>query len=628
MQPHNDKALLSFLEQKALGIRIDAIRATTAAASGHPTTCLSIADVMAALICHVLRYDYQQPKNIFNDRFILSKGHAVPVFYAALHQIGVISEQDLLSLRQFDSVFEGHPTPRFVHNEAATGSLGQGLSIGLGMAINAQRNKLGYKTYVVLGDGECAEGSVWEAAELAGRDSVPGLIAIVDANRLAQAGTALDAHDVDRQRAKWEAFGWKAMVIDGNDMAAILDALAMAKDYAQGPVAIIAKTFKGFGVNEIQDKPGWHGKPLKELEAAAAIDQLNQRFAVARAWTGQPYAPSKPAGVSVPAALLVPGVDDVACKQALPHGKVVATRKAFGLALAQLAKDCLAVWAVDADVKNSTFTDLAQAAAPERFVQCYIAEQNMVGVMTGLTQRGNIAFGATFAAFISRCYDQIRMAGIGLVPLRLCGSHSGVSIGQDGASQMGLEDMAMLRAVPESVVLYPSDGVSTYKLVYAMAGYDRGVSYLKTTRADTPLLYAHEEQFPIGGSKVLRSSATDKLCIVAAGITVHEALKAADTLKAQGITVAVIDAYSVKPLDAQTIINVAQAAGGIVLTVEDHYVQGGLGDAVAAACSSAGLRVHMLAVTQVMRSGSPEELLAYAGIDAAGIKAKVLSLLS
>lgn len=628
MSQRVDQQLVSFLEHKALGIRIDSIRSTTAANSGHPTTCLSVADIVAVLLGQVLRYDYNAPTSELNDRFILSKGHAVPVFYAALHQLGVITDEELLSLRKIDSVFEGHPTSRFKYNEAATGSLGQGLSVGLGMAINAQRKKLGYVTYVILGDGECAEGSVWEAAALAGKNNTPGLVAVVDANRLAQSGESLDAHAIDTYANRWASFGWETLIIDGNDIEMVLQALLFAKTYTQGPVAIIAKTFKGYGLDDWQDKNGYHGKPLTAAEAEAAIAHLNKRFSGAVQYTGKPFELAKPAVVRLPSKHTVPDPSQSAITTAMPAGKTIATRKAFGVALAQLAKDLPNLWTVDADVQNSTFTDLAAAAAPERFVQCYIAEQNMISIATGLTQRGNITFAATFAAFFSRCFDQIRMAGIGRVPLRLCGSHSGCSIGEDGPSQMGLEDISMLRAVPHSVVLYPADGVSTYKLVYAMAEYHDGISYMKTTRAATPLLYDAHEVFPIGGCKILVSSPTDKLCIVAAGITVHEALKAHKLLAEKGIAVCVIDAYSVKPLDATTIIQMANAAGGMILTVEDHYIQGGLGEAVAHACSPDGIRVHTMGVHEIMRSGTPEALMALAGIDAAAIVKKAEDLLA
>jgi transketolase len=627
MQPF-DQTLIAFLEHKALGIRIDSIRATTAANSGHPTTCLSVADIAAALIGQTLRYDYKHPTNQLNDRFILSKGHAVPVFYAALHQYGIITDEQLLSLRQSTSVFEGHPTPRLAYNDAATGSLGQGLSVGLGMAINAQRKSLGYSTYVVLGDGECAEGSVWEAAELAGRNRTSGLIAIIDINRLAQSGEAIDGHDISRHEAKWAAFGWKTITIDGHSMQAIVQAIQEAQQYQQGPVCILAKTFKGYGLDDIQDKNGYHGKPLTQAEATTAIAHLKQRFSSAAAYNGKTYQPLQPKEVTLPTKPHIHYPTAATIEQAMPTATAIATRKAFGIALAALTKELPNIWTVDADVKNSTFTDMAEKVAPDRFVQCFIAEQNMVSVSAGLALRGNIPFAATFAAFFSRCFDQIRMAGIGRVPLRLCGSHSGVSIGEDGPSQMGLEDISMMRAVPNSVVLYPADGVSTYKLVYAMAQYNDGISYIKTTRSATAQLYDAHEAFPIGGCKVLSSSKHDQLCVVVAGITVHEALKAKELLVNEGIHIAIVDAYSIKPLDAISIIQTARAANSIILTVEDHYIEGGLGEAVAHACALDNLVVHSLGVNKIVQSGSCEDLMALAEIDSTAIVKKIKEILT
>ena len=603
------------LQQKALGIRIDAIRATTAAGSGHPTSCMSAADIVAALMFDAMRYDYANPGALTNDRFILSKGHAVPVFYAGLHQAGVITDEQLLSLRGVNSDLEGHPTPRFVYNEAATGSLGQGLSVGLGMALYARQQKLDYVTYVMLGDGECAEGSVWEAAELAGVNKTKQLVAIIDVNRLGQSGSSLDAHHTETYAAKFAAFGWQTIVIDGHDMQAIVMALETARQ-ASGPVVIVAKTFKGYGLEEIQDKPGFHGKAFKPDEAQAAIAALIKRF-------GEP---KKVQHIAISCAADQHKHITLTLPIKVFEG-LVSTRKAFGLALADLAKQSDRIWALDADVKNSTYTELFETVATDRFIQCYIAEQNMVGVATGLTQRGAIAFAATFGAFFSRAFDQVRMAGIGRVPLRLCGSHSGVSIGQVGPSQMGLEDISMMRAVPGSVVLYPSDGICAYQLVYAMANYTDGLSYMKSTRADLPLLYTPEDTFVIGGSKVLRSSKQDQVCIIAAGITVYEALKAHDLLQKQGISVSIIDLYSIKPLDRATVVATARASNNTIITVEDHYLEGGLGEAVMAACSTEKFAIHQLGVREVMRSGSPEELMALAGIDAAAIVQKIRGVL-
>jgi transketolase len=609
----------NFLAHQALQIRINAINATTAAQSGHPTSCLSAADMIAVLFFATLRYDYNNPAYANNDRFILSKGHAIPVVYAALRQLGVMTEAELLSLRKVDSPIEGHPTPRYKYNEAATGSLGQGLGVGVGMALYARHHKLVYRTYVMMGDGEMAEGSVWEALALAAHENLDNIIGFVDCNRLGQSDQTAHAHHVEQLAAKCKAFGWTTLIIDGHNLNEIVAALQATQTAKGKPVMIIAKTFKGSGLEGIENHAGFHGKPFNQADAITAIDALKKRFADVAVCTGPLMTPPLPARNQPGLAVQAPRSAD----QVLAPDKKLSPRKAFGLALAELGVTDERTWALDADVKNSTFTELFEAKSPDRFVQCFIAEQNMVSVATGLTLRGGVAYAATFGAFFTRCYDQVRMAGIGCVPLRLCGSHAGVAIGQDGPSQMALEDISMMRAIPNSIVLYPSDGVSAYALTLQMANYTDGVSYMKATRGDAPLLYPLTEQFPIGGCKVLRSSASDQACIVAAGTTVYEALDAYQELKAQGIMVAVIDAYSVKPLDAATIINVAKAAGAKVITVEDHYIQGGLGEAVVVGCANAGLTFQLLAVTELSRSGKPEELLALAGINSAAIVAAV-----
>jgi transketolase len=621
--------LLVNLAHKALQIRIDSLRSTTAAGSGHPTSCLSAADIVATLFFHVLRYDYAHPDHPNNDRFIMSKGHAIPVVYAALHQLGLITDEQLLSLRKVDSDFEGHPTPRFIHNQAATGSLGQGLSIGIGMALNARYESLRYRTYVMLGDGEIAEGSVWEAAELAAHDKIDNLVAILDCNRLGQSGPAIHAEHAERYAKKFEAFGWRALVIDGHDLDQIVDAFEQAHATTGQPTIIIAKTLKGYGLEGIEGHHGFHGKPFTQQELSGMIQKLNDRFKAAAEYKATvDEQPAQPDNISLKsistdnALRLDLSIDPFA--EHFAAGKKISTRKAFGYALATLGRRSDKVFALDADVKNSTYTEFFEKDFSDRFVQCFIAEQNMVSIATGLALRGKIPFASTFGAFFTRAYDQIRMAGIGRVPLRLCGSHSGVSIGQDGPSQMALEDISMMRAVPQSVVLWPSDGISTYKLVEQMAKYHDGVSYMKSTRADTPLLYDTTEEFPLGGCKVLRSSDNDKACVVAAGITVHEALKAYAELQKQGVSVAVIDLYSIKPLDAATVTKVAQSSGGRLITVEDHYPQGGMGEAVAAALCNSGVIITSLAVQQISRSGAPEELMALAGIDAASIVKAVI----
>jgi transketolase len=658
------KEKLLFLQNIALNLRIDSIRATTASKSGHPTSCMSAADIVATIFCNFLRYDIKNPKNPNNDRFILSKGHAIPVVYAAWKQLGVISDKELMTLRKFDSKLEGHPTPRFEYNEAATGSLGQGLAIGAGMALNAKHEKLDYKTYVMLGDGEISEGSVWEAAEVCAHYNLDNLITIVDCNRLGQSGESLHNHHVEKYAKKFEAFGFKTFVIDGHDIEQIIKTIEQAHEIKDQPIVIVAKTFKGYGLENIQDKNGYHGKPFKTEELDKVIDELKQRFI--RAWefqgkanadrldpsrrsllvrppqgerpNNQPDRPKEAAGrldVSVEALAKSEGPNrsvqlnlqkDINSKF-FNQDQKIATRKAFGYALVALGKENKNIFALDGDVQNSTYTEFFAKEIPDRFIECFIAEQTMVGVTTGLELRGKIAFAATFGTFFTRAYDQIRMAGIGRNALRLCGSHCGVSIGEDGPSQMALEDLAMMRTIPNSIILYPSDGVSAYKLTELMANYNDGVSYLRTSRPATPMLYNKDEKFEIGGCKVLRQSDNDKACIIAAGVTLHEALKAHQELKEQGIDVSVIDLYSVKPLDEKTIKAIAQKSGNKIVTVEDHYIQGGLGEAVATALVNDSISVHILAIKNISRSGKPEKLLAHAQIDAKNVVKKIKEII-
>ncbi|MFH1831437.1 MAG: transketolase, partial [bacterium] len=578
--------LKRLLQEKALDIRIDSVRATTASKSGHPTTCLSAADIIATLFFHEMRYDFKNPKAANNDRFILSKGHAVPVVYAAYKALGVITDQDLLSLRNIDSIFEGHPTPRFVYNEAATGSLGQGLGIGVGMALNARHEKLDYHTYVMMGDGEISEGSIWEAADLAAHYKLDNLIGIVDCNRLGQTGSVAHDHDVQGYANKFTAFGWRVHVIDGHDfdeIFAAFDAITHTKDT---PTMIIAKTYKGYGLKSIQDKVGYHGKPFTQDELGGVIADLQEFFGLK--WEPENNKPAKITYEKIQENKQVITLDLTQDKNTglFDKNKKMATRKAYGYALAALGHASKDVFALDADVKNSTYTEIFEKEFPERTIQCFIAEQNMVSVATGLQARGKIAFAATFGAFLTRAHDQIRMAGIGRNALRLCGSHCGVSIGEDGPSQMALEDISMMRAIPDSIVLYPSDAVCAYKLTELMANYHAGISFLRTTRAELPVIYDKNEDFVIGGCKVLKQSKQDKACIVAAGITLYEALKAYEILKAQDITVSVIDLYSVKPLDTQTLRLVAEASGNKIITVEDHYPEGGIGEAVKSALAN------------------------------------------
>lgn len=606
---------LEFLKGIANTLRIHSIAATTAAGSGHPSSCCSAADLVAALFFGHMRYDAKNPHYYNNDRFILSKGHAAPLLYAAWAEAGLFPTSELLKLRQLGNDLEGHPTPRLPFADVATGSLGQGLGVGVGMALAAHLDGLDYRTYVLLGDGECAEGAVWEAASLAGIYKLNNLIAIVDVNRLGQSQATPFGHHLEIYEERFKAFGWRTEVIEGHDLDEITEVLA-AVGLGDQPLVILARTLKGGGVSFIQDKDAWHGKPLSKEEAARAIAEL------------QPSARSAE-GFQVPAPSSLP-----APRNTVPAGypstsynlgDMVATREAYGTALVRIGEVDQRVVALDGDTKNSTYSEKFMKRFPNRFTECFIAEQNMVGVATGFATRGKVPFASTFATFFSRAFDQIRVAGISTANLKLVGSHVGVSIGEDGPSQMGLEDIAMMRAVAGSTVLYPSDAVCAEKLVDQMVSH-RGLMFLRTSRPKTPVIYKNDEQFPIGGAKVLRQAGGDKVTVVAAGITLFEALKAADTLKGEGIGITVIDAYCIKPLAKDVIREAAKKTNNTVLTVEDHYPEGGLGDAVAGELSVDGIKVHKLAVMELPRSGKPDELVTKYGLDAAAIVSKVRSL--
>jgi transketolase len=607
---------IELLKGIANQLRIHSISSTTTAGSGHPTTCCSMADLMAALFFGHMRYDAKNPKFHNNDRFILSKGHAAPILYAAWAEAGLFPVEELQKLRRIDSDLEGHPTPRLSFADVATGSLGQGLGIGVGIALAGRLDKLDYNTYVMLGDGESAEGAVWEAASLAGVYKLNNLIAIVDCNRLGQSQATAFGHDIGVYRKRFEAFGWRVETLDdGHDIEEILEVLS-GVGLDDKPLCIIAKTYKGAGVSFLQDLDGWHGKPLNKDEAARAIAEL------------QPSAKSA-AGVPIPApnALPAPANAVPASFPAINYklGDLIATREAYGAALVRVGETDHRVVAMDGDTKNSTYAEKFFKKFPERFTECYIAEQNLVAVAIGFGTRGKVPFASTFATFFTRAFDHIRVAGISMANLKLVGSHVGVSIGEDGPSQMALEDLAMMRAVSGSVVFYPSDAVSTEKLLEVMA-LTRGIFFLRTSRPKTPVIYGNDEQFPIGGAKVVRQNAGDKVTVVAAGVTLHEALKAADALAKEGIGITVVDAYCVKPLGKDVIKAAAAKTNNVVVTVEEHYAEGGLGDAVAGELSVEGVKVHKLAVRELPRSGKAEELLAKFGIDATGIVKKVKSL--
>jgi transketolase len=601
---------LPVLKNIATQLRIDSVRSTTEAGTGHPTSCLSMAEIVATLFFGEMRFDPKDPKNIDNDRFVLSKGHAAPILYAAWAEAGLFPREDLLKLRTIGSDLEGHPTPRLSFVDVATGSLGQGICASVGTALNARRIGSGYRTYVVLGDGEMAEGSVWEAAEIAAYYKLDNLCCVVDVNGLGQSQATQFGHKMDTIAAHWSAFGWHTLVVDGHDIPALLKAFAEARATKGRPTMVLAQTLKGKGLAAIEGKEGWHGKALKKGEEAdQAVAELGKQMVDAGG--------AKPA-IPMPQATGKADVSPDYSKIPAPAYKLgdsVATREAWGTALAVLGTADTRVVALDADVKNSTFSDRFEKVNRERFFENFIAEQVMVGAAMGLAARGAIPFPSTFACFLTRAADFIRMGGISFSNVKFAGSHAGVSIGEDGPSQMALEDLSMTRGVPGCTVLYPCDAVSTERLVVEM-GRHAGMAYMRTSRPKTPVIYGPDEKFPIGGSKVLRQSARDVAAVIGAGITVFEALKAYDQLKAEGIEIRVIDAYSVQPIDAKTMIEAGTVTRGALVTVEDHYPAGGIGDAVSEAVAPAGFVVRRLAVREIPRSGQPDELIDRYGISA------------
>jgi transketolase len=604
------------LEAIAKLIRYYSLVSTTEAGSGHPTSSLSAADLMTGLLFGgTFKYDLDNPRHPNNDRLIFSKGHASPLFYALWAAAGKVTETEIMGLRKFGSPLEGHLTMAFSYTEAATGSLGQGLSIGVGMAMNAKYiDKLPYRTYVLLGDSEMAEGSQWEAMEIAAYYKLDNLIGIMDVNRLGQRGETMYGHDLSVYRDRASSFGWETIVIDGHHYPQILTAFEQAMRATDRPVMIIAKTLKGKGVSFIEDKNGWHGKPLKKEELSRALDELG---AVDKTVRGQISKPERRQSEERAAQKIRP--------VSYTGEKPVATRHAYGSALVRIFPRFPNMVVLDAEVSNSTFSELFKNVHKELFFEMFIAEQNMVGTALGLSIRGKIPFVSTFAAFLTRAFDQIRMSQYSQANIKFCGSHAGVSIGEDGSSQMGLEDIAMFRTLLYSVVLYPSDAVSTEKLVEAMAEHT-GIAYLRTTRKETPILYRNDEAFRIGGSKVLKSNKADAAAVVAAGITLHEALKAYEELKAAGVLIRVIDLYSVKPVDASTLIEAADDTGAVI-TVEDHFAEGGIGEAAASALSGHPAPLYTLAVRRMPKSGKPDELMEYEEISKQAIVRKVKEIM-
>jgi transketolase len=589
-------------------LRVDAVRASAKAGSGHPTSSMSAADLAAVLLANHFRYDYDNPKNPANDHLIFSKGHASPLVYGLFRAAGVLSEEEFMTYRQFGSRLEGHPTPALPWVDVATGSLGQGLPIGVGLALAGKRlDRLPFRVWVICGDSEMAEGSMWEAIEHAAFYELDNLTAIIDVNRLGQRGETMHGWDLASYSDRLRSFGWHAIEIDGHDVEPIDAAYREAESTTGKPTVVVAKTLKGKGYSKVEDQGGWHGKAIAEeaIQELGGIRNITVEVPKPEAGEQHRFDPTPQDWPSYEV------------------GEKVATRKAYGEALAALGGDRGDVVALDGEVSNSTYSEIFQAAHPDRFFEMYIAEQQMVAAAVGIQLNGWKPFASTFAAFFTRAYDFVRMATISRATIKLCGSHAGVSIGEDGPSQMGLEDLAALRAVNGSTVLYPCDGNQTVHLVRAMADLD-GISYLRTTRSDTPVVYDADEEFPVGGSKTLRSSEDDDVTIVAAGITVFEALEAAETLAREEIAARVIDCYSVKPIDAETL----RGVGTPIVTVEDHWAEGGLGEAVLAALADSDERpqVAVLAVRELPHSGKPAELLAAAGIDAEAIAAAARKL--
>ncbi|MBS3081151.1 transketolase [Candidatus Pacearchaeota archaeon] len=597
-------ASIKNLQNIANILRRDVLKMTTEAGSGHPTSCLSCAELMACLFFDELALEIKNPDNPGNDEFILSKGHAAPILYSSLYHAGAI-KNDLLSLRKFNSSLEGHPLPSLPFIKSATGSLGQGLSIGVGMAIANKLDKKTSRVYVLLGDSELAEGSVYEAFELASYYRLNNLIAIADINRLGQRGETIFGHDVNEYEKRFKGFNWDTIKIDGHNINQILNAFQKARK-SNKPTIILAKTLKGKGVSFIEDKNGWHGRALSKEELEKALIEI-------------PNPPLPSIKIKKP---LKSYFKKIIYKKYIPNyyeiGKQVTTREAYGNALAQLALSNPRVIAVDAEVSNSTFSEKVKEKTPEQFIEAFIAEQNMIGMALGLSKKNFNVFASTFSAFLTRAHDQLRMAAYSNANITFCGSHIGVSIGEDGVSQMGLEDISLFRLLFNSTIFYPCDAVSTEKLVYECSKL-KGIKYIRTTRSKTPVIYSNKETFPIGDFKILKESKNDELVLVGAGITVFEALKAHEELKKKGINTAIIDLYCIKPFDYKKFIDFVKAHGNKIVISEDHYAEGGIGEMISSHLPGTNIQLTHLTVRKLPHSGKPEQLLAFEEIDTEAI---------
>lgn len=596
-------------------LRIDSIRSTNASKSGHPTSCASMAEIMSCLFFRVMKYKLSEPRGASSDRFILSKGHSAPILYAAWSRAGLFPVEEQLNLRKIDSDLEGHPTPRLNFVDVATGSLGQGMSVAAGMAyVGKYFDKASYRTYCVIGDGESAEGSIWEALHFAGHYKLDNLCAIFDINRLGQSEPTSLQHNMEVYRKRLEAFGFLAIVVDGHDVEELCKAFEEASLTKGRPTAILAKTFKGFKFPGISDQLNWHGKALGD-DAEAVIRSIQEHM---EAGADQAVVNIQPPVDDAP----VVNIKDVRLSSppAYKKGDMIATRLAYGTALQKLAEQNPRVIGLDGDTKNSTYSEKIKKVGAERYVECFIAEQNLVGVAIGAGCRDRtIPFVSTFAAFFTRAFDQLRMGAISQTNINCVGSHAGISIGEDGPSQMALEDIAMFRSIPGATVFYPSDAVSCERAC-ELAANTKGICFIRTSRPNTTVIYDNDQSFRVGQGHVVRSHDGDQLVIVGAGITLQEALKASDQLLAAGIKAAVIDPFTIKPIDQELLIKEAARCNGRVLTVEDHYPEGGLGEAVSSALAEVrNVVVKRIAVREVPRSGPPDVLLDHFGINARAI---------
>ncbi|ESN98903.1 hypothetical protein HELRODRAFT_66984 [Helobdella robusta] len=621
--PQINASFVETLQNIANKLRIYSITSTNASNSGHPTSCASAAEVVSTLFFYAMRYKSSEPRSACNDRFVLSKGHAAPVLYAAWAEVGLLDVKDLNKLRTLDSDLEGHPTPRLNFIDVATGSLGQGLSCAAGMAYVAKYiDKAKYRVFCLIGDGESAEGSIWEAIHFSSYYHLDNLVAIIDINRFGQSEPTSLQHDMETYQQRFEAFGWHAEVVDGHNVEQLCKAFLKAANLKGKPFCILAKTFKGKGISSIEDQDNWHGKPLGD-KAEEVLEELKQKVTNWAPHNLKPLSPLENITEMEFGQIKIDG------SPSYKKGECVATRQAYGNALARLGKVNNRLIALDGDMKNSTFSMKLKEVRPDQFIECFIAEQNLVGVAIGCATRNRcVTFASSFACFLSRAYDQIRMGAISQTNANFCGSHCGVSIGEDGPSQMGLEDLAMFRAIPTCTVFYPSDAVSTERAV-ELAANTKGICYIRTSRPTVPHFYDNNEKFEIGKAKVLRESNSDQVTIIAACVTLVEAFKAADELAKSSIGVKIVDPFTIKPIDRDTILCCAKRTGGRILVVEDHYPEGGIGEAVTSSLRmERNIIIKHLAVNGVPRSGKPHELLALFGIDAQSIVSAVKEIIN